>query len=256
MLLILMYHRAVAGPYGNSVPTLRAHFAHLRTAYPIVLPGESLAANRLNVCLTFDDAFVDFHAFVFPLLRECSLRAVLSVPTGFIIPESHLSVEERLSVAPEEAMRGRMFQLKAPFCSWSELREMADSGLVSIASHSHQHVDLTRSAADLEFEVLQSKRVLERQLGREVSTFVYPFGRTDARAHALVKRHYPFAMRIGGALNAGWTPSRQPLSRVGADGVRDIRQLLRWDRLVACQLKGLANSLRAAWGKWEKKKLP
>src|SRR5215467_6517495 len=142
MLLILMYHRAVAGPYGNSPEILRSHFAHLRRTYPVVLPGETLEANRLSVCLTFDDAFVDFYAYVFPLLKEYSLRAVLSVPTGFIVPTTNNGLEERLSVSPEEAMRGRTFQLKVPFCTWAELREMSDSGLVAIASHSHQHVDM------------------------------------------------------------------------------------------------------------------
>jgi peptidoglycan/xylan/chitin deacetylase (PgdA/CDA1 family) len=251
MLLILMYHRAVEGPYGNSVKTLRCHLDHLRATYPVVLPGEPLAAGRLSICLTFDDAFADFYVYVFPLLKDLSLRAVLSVPTGFIVPETKLQLEERLAVKSEEAMRGRTFQLKAPFCTWAEIREMADSGLVAVASHSHQHVDLTKPTTDSEFEVVQSKRVLERQVGKAISTFVYPFGRVNGPVHILVKQHYEFAMRIGAALNTSWMPSRQPLCRVGADGVEDIRKVLRWDRLARYRLKSWANVARAVCQKWD-----
>jgi peptidoglycan/xylan/chitin deacetylase (PgdA/CDA1 family) len=252
MLLILLYHRAAEGLYGNSAETLRSHFAYLRKSYPIVVPGEALTRGRLNICLTFDDAFADFYAYVFPLLKELSLRAVLSVPTGFIVPETNLRMEERLAAGSEEVMRGRTFQVKAPFCTWSEIREMADSGLVAVASHSHQHVDMTKQTTDREFEVVHSKRVVERQIGKTVSTFVYPFGRANARAHALVKQHYTYAMRIGAALNASWTPRRQPLCRVGADGVQNIRKLLRWDQLARYRLKSWGNAMRAAAGKWEK----
>jgi peptidoglycan/xylan/chitin deacetylase (PgdA/CDA1 family) len=250
MLLILMYHRAVDCLYGNSVEVLRSHFAYLHDHYDIALPGEALPAGRLSVCLTFDDAFVDFYAHVFPLLKKISLRAVLSVPTGFIIPETNLGLEQRLSLDPEEAMRGRNFQLKVPFCTWAEIREMNESGLVMMASHSHQHLDLTKTTTDCEFESRQSKRVLERQLGKPTLIFVYPFGRVNARAHAVVKQHYPFAMRIGSALNTNWAPRRQPLCRVGADNTPDIRRLLRWDRLAGYRLKCFANGWRSSLGKW------
>ena len=250
MLLILMYHRAAEGHYSNPVSVLRSHFSYFRERYPVVLPGEPLAPRRLNLCLTFDDAYADFYAYVFPLLQEFSLRVVLSVPTAFIVEKTVLGLPERIAMPEGRAMQGELSRAKAPLCTWEELRLMTGSGLVEVASHSHNHVNLTHPGTDPAAEALQSKTLLEQQLGRPVSTFVYPFGSVNARAHHVVTQHYAYSMRIGSALNANWTPRRQPLCRVSADRVADIEDLVRWDRLTDYAFKWFTNQLRAASGKW------
>ena len=250
MLLILMYHRAGEGHYSNPVTVLRSHFSFFRERYPIVLPGQALAPRRLNLCLTFDDARADFYARVFPLLQEFSLRAVLAVPTAFIVASTPLGLPERMAVAEEHAMQGDVFRAKAPFCTWAELRTMADSGLVEVASHSHRHVNVSHPESDPSAEALQSKTLLEQRLNRRVSTFVYPFGRVNARAHQAVTRHYAYTMRIGSALNTRWTPPCQPLCRVSGDRVADVKRLLRWDLLAGYALKWFGNGVRSALGKW------
>jgi peptidoglycan/xylan/chitin deacetylase (PgdA/CDA1 family) len=253
MLLILMYHRAAEGYYSNPVSVLRSHFSWIRERYPVVLPGEALAPRRLNLCLTFDDATADFYAYIFPLLQEFSLRAALAVPTAFIVESTVMGLPDRIAVPEKQSMQGDAFCTKVPFCTWAELRLMAGSGLVEVASHSHQHVDLTLPGSDPSVEALRSKTLLEQQLGRRVSTFVYPFGGVNARAHQLVTKHYDYAIRIGSALNANWTPRRQPLCRVGADRVVEIERLVRWDRLTGYAFKWFANGVRAALGKWRER---
>jgi peptidoglycan/xylan/chitin deacetylase (PgdA/CDA1 family) len=250
MLLILMYHRAAEGYYSNPVSVLRSHFSYIRGRYPVVLPGEALAPRRLNLCLTFDDAYADFYAYVFPLLQEFSLRAVLGVPTAFIVESTALGLPERIAVAEKQSMQGELFRFKAPFCTWAELRLMAGSGLVEVASHSHGHVNLTLPGSDPAAEALRSKTLLEQQLDRRVSTFVYPFGSVDARAHQQVTQHYAYAMRIGSALNANWNSRRQPLCRVSGDRVADIKRVLSWNRLAGYAFKWFGNRVRSVLGKW------
>ena len=248
-----MYHRV--GDHrcgsGNAVSVLQSHFEYLRQHSTVVLPGESLRAGRLNVCLTFDDAYVDFYAHVLPLLKKYSLRSVLAVPTAFVIPQTSLPMEERLAVTQDEAMQGELFRTRVPFCTWEELREMSASGCVQIASHSHRHPDLRRVETDIDMETTHSKSLLEQNLKCQVSTFVYPFGSVNARVHGAVMRHYAFAMRVGSACNGSWFPRRQPLCRVGADNTPDITRLLCWHRRAAFGLKWAANGLRAAAGKWQ-----
>lgn len=253
MLLILMYHRAGDRRWGvgNPVPVLEAHFAYLRRRFDVVLPGEPLRPGRLSVCLSFDDAYADFYARVFPLLEKYSLRALLAVPTAFILPNTRVPMAGRLSVTQSEAMRGELFKTKAPFCTWEELRLMVSSGWVQIASHSHQHLDLCRDDVDVEFEAAHSKSLLEQNLGGRISTFVYPFGSVNVRAHRAVLRYYTFALRVGSALNSGWHPYRQPLCRVGADETPDLAWRLSWQRRAAYGVKWAANVLRAARGKWQ-----
>ena len=251
MLLILLYHRAIDCQYGNPASTLRSHFSQLRQRFQASLPGEALRPGHLNLCLTFDDASADFFGYVFPLLQEFSLRAVLAVPTAFIVEKTSLSLEDRMAVPCDQAMGGELFRTRAPFCTWEELKLMAASGLVEVASHSHHHIDLTLPESDAKSEAVRSKMILEQRLGRAASTFAFPFGKVNSQTYGIIRQHYRYAMRIGGALNAGWSPKRQPLCRVGADRVSDIGQLTRWHRLARYGLKWAANGVRAATGKWD-----
>ncbi len=252
MLLILMYHRA-APPHlglGNPPEVLESHFATLRTRANIVLPGEPLPPRRLNVCLTFDDAYADFYFRVFPLLKKYALRAMLAVPTAFILEQTIIAPEIRLAVPQADAMQGDTYREKAAFCTWEELREMQSSGQVQMASHSHHHPDMRRPDTDVDYECRHSRELLEKNLGRPVASFIYPYGSVNARAHQAVGRHYQYGIRVGGALNHSWQPRHQPLSRVGADNVPDISSLLGLRQLAGFSLKMWGNHLRAATGKW------
>lgn len=252
MLLILMYHRVgdrLLGA-GNPPSVLAEHFRHLRDHAAVTLPGEPLPPRRLNVCLTFDDAYADFYFHVFPLLRQFSLRAVLAVPTQFILDETALPPETRMAVPQSEAMRDAVFPAKAPFCTWAELRQMQASGLVQTASHSHSHLNMKSAEADVEFEAAHSRALIERNLGVPPRAFVYPYGSVDARARQAVRRHYEFDLRVGSALNLTWQPRRQPLCRVSADNLPDLAISLRWSSLAGLRLKTAGNQIRAAFGKW------
>lgn len=252
MLLILMYHRAGdrAAGAGNSPAVLAGHFQYLRDHAAVIWPGEKLQPRRLNVCLTFDDAYADFYFRVFPLLQKFSLRAVLAVPTRFILEATGLPPETRLAASQAEAMSGEVFQSRAPFCTWQELRRMNDSGLVRMASHSHTHPDMRQNGTDVEFEAAHSQALLDKNLGGHASAFVYPYGSVNARARQAVRRHYEFDLRVGSALNPSWQPARQPLCRVPADDTPDLAALLRWNRRAGWRCKMIANGLRAALGKW------
>lgn len=78
------------------------------------------------VLLTFDDGYRDFYNQVFPLLKAYRYPAVLAV------------VGSWLDAAPGEAVDyGGKLVPREKFLSWEQLREMAESGLVEIASHSY-----------------------------------------------------------------------------------------------------------------------
>lgn len=61
--------------------------------------------------------------------------------------------------------------------SWDEIRELDRDPLITIGAHSKSHPVLSQvDAAQLEDEVLGSKRLLEEKLGHPVMHFAYPFG--------------------------------------------------------------------------------
>ena len=223
MLLVLMYHRVGTGKHANSLELLHYHFQYLKERFAVVLPGDPLPKGKTSICLSFDDASYDFYHYVFPLLKEMDLRALLGVPVRYIREKSDLPAEERLEVPYTLAMQDGFFEEKAPFCTWQELSEMVASGHVEVASHSYAHCNLTFSFVDLEREVIRSKEILQEKLPQAITSFVYPFGRHNRSIQELIGRHYPYSFRIGSGTNYRWDKS--PLFRIPADNLAHPTQL-------------------------------
>lgn len=244
MLLVLMYHRVLQGSqqgkYANFYESFREHLQRLKERYPIVLPGDSLS-KKLNLCLTFDDATYDFYHFVFPLLKEFKIRALLGVPVHYILESTTLLATDRLSVPYSIMMQENFYDKKAPFCTWQELNEMVDSGLVEVASHSYLHCNLTFHFVDLQREIVQSKEILEKKLKQPVNSFIYPFGKMTLALQEQVSKYYPYAFRIGSALNFGWGNGSKPLTRLSADNLSDQFDPCSWWNLTKAFSKALLN---------------
>ena len=235
-----MYHRIGTGKHANSEEMLRAHLTFLKERYTIVLPGDPLQKGKLSICLTFDDASFDFYRYVFPMLKELNIRALLGIPARYILDSTALSPEERLSVPYTLAMQDGFFDRKAPFCTWEELNEMVRSGHVEAASHSFMHCNLTFDFVDLNREVVASKHIIETNLSQPVSSFIYPFGRMNLGLHEYVAQYYPYTFRIGSSLNWGWGNGRKPISRIIGDQMKGHASLLSFSNLAKYALKGLA----------------
>jgi peptidoglycan/xylan/chitin deacetylase (PgdA/CDA1 family) len=241
MLLILMFHR-ISEAADPSVLQRFEHFVmKLRATHCFVLPGDPLPPRSLSVCLTFDDGYYDFYRLAFPFLRSHGIKSVLAVPTQYIIEETRVEPEDRLR--PMSRLHGDEPYDGSFLCTWQELRELYQSGLVSIASHGHTHTSL-RGPADFETELLRSREFLETRLGASISTFVYPFGHFDSTAHAMAMARYEYVMRIGSALNFGWGGSRRLLYRVNADPFWREGRALSVARLCGYGLNWVKNRAR------------
>jgi len=224
MMLAFLYHRVGDGKYANSSEMIEKHLTWISENYPVVLPGETLSRFSIDVCLTFDDATYDFYHFLFPILKRLKMRALVAVPTKFIQNSTTLDPEERLSIPYSTAMKDDIYRLHCPFCTWQELREMAQSGFVEIASHSVHHQNLLTPGLDLDLEIKGSKQILEEQLQVPVRTFVYPLGKFNRSIHDQVKKNYEFAMRIGTAWNISWQNTSGIIYRIINDNMVSIDQ--------------------------------
>ena len=156
---ILTYHRVVkdAGDPFAVAPEDFARQMELLAALRIVRPLNS-AMDTLSppgsgqplVVLTFDDGTRDFLENAWPILDSLTLPAVVYVNPSRV---------------------GR-----AGFLSWPELRELSMRG-VGIESHGMEHCSLGRlDRTEVRRQLLDSKVVLEEQLGKPVTSFAYPFG--------------------------------------------------------------------------------
>ncbi|KOR29502.1 hypothetical protein TI03_02160 [Achromatium sp. WMS1] len=196
---------------------LTAHLYHLIKYYPIVLPGEQLDSTKLSICLTFDDATVDFYHCVFPLLQKLSCPALLAIPTAWLTDRTDVPMEQRLAAQNVAAQQHSAHNTPEALCTWEEVRTMQASGYVHIAAHGHQHLDMRASTTDIIQELVISRTTLQQQLGQTPTTFVYPYGHTNMDVHTQVKQYYTYAMRIGSACNAGWSGNNGLLYRVDAE---------------------------------------
>lgn len=113
--------------------------------------------------------------------------------------------------------------------SWSALRDMADSGM-SIQSHGHQHRFLDElTPAEVEGELVISKRILEDKLGRAVELFAPPGGRAPANLYAVATRLGYVAVcssRVGLWRNR----ARSDVPRLAVFDTTSDAQLLKWVR--------------------------
>jgi peptidoglycan/xylan/chitin deacetylase (PgdA/CDA1 family) len=125
-----------------------------------------------KVILTFDDAYIGFYTNALPILKKYNIKANL-----YVITSSFDDV----------------------FVSVEQLKEINDSGLVQIGSHTRSHPDLTAlSQAALEAELKESKEMLEELLKTKITTFVYPLGKYNSSVADTAKRYYDDCLVIEG----------------------------------------------------------
>jgi peptidoglycan/xylan/chitin deacetylase (PgdA/CDA1 family) len=148
-----------------SVVSLGELYKHLTTGSP--LPARPLV-------ITFDDTTEGIYKYAFPLLRSYRYPATLFIHTDYV------------GVKTEKE-----------HCTWAQLMEMQNSGLVSIQSHTRTHPpDLKKLSDDrLRDELAGSKRIIEQKLGYTVYAFAYTEGGHDARVRkAVVAADYKIAI--------------------------------------------------------------
>lgn len=214
-----MFHR-VNDPSTNCCPLQFSNFlSSLAAQFPIIMPDDPVPNVPVALMLTFDDAYYDFYHNVFPLLKKLNIKALLAVPTKYILEKTSLSSETRLSVPYPKGMNDNLHEEKAPFCTWEELKEMADSSHVIMGSHSFSHANMASSDYDFEVEAVHSKHVLENKLNQSVDYFVYPYGKMNKSVHTKIMQHYRYGVRIGSALNYGLNNPKRYIYRIDADPI-------------------------------------
>jgi len=78
---------------------------------------------------------------------------------------------ESRSHLPEDELQGRML-------TWDQIRIMYQGG-VSFGAHTMSHPVVSQlSSSELEWEIFESKRILEERLGCHVQHFAFPFGKS------------------------------------------------------------------------------
>lgn len=135
--------------------------------------GGAIELPERPVVLTFDDGFADFYMAALPAFQRYRFTATLYVTTAYVGGTSRWLSHEG------EAQR--------PMLTWGQLAEIDACG-IEIGAHSHTHPQLdTLNIAAVWDELVESKRLLEARLGRQIDSFAYPYGYYTARVRQLVQ---------------------------------------------------------------------
>lgn len=132
----------------------------IRPMTDIVMPWDGTS----GVVITFDDGDASIYEHAFPILKKYGVRAVVFLVAGYI------GRDDLWDLSPLGKRRRHL--------SWNEIMHMKERG-IAFGSHTMSHRNLTRlSVHELDYELRESKRSLERRLGK-VDCISYPFNRTN-----------------------------------------------------------------------------
>lgn len=106
---------------------------------------------------------------------------------------------------------------------WQQVKEMTDSGLIEIGSHTCRHVRLNNQTSDeqIKHEVINSKEIIRQRTGLETETFCFPNGDFSPFSLEQVKQNYIAAVTT----QTGWNTANSEkhlLQRIGVH--QDIAQ--------------------------------
>ncbi|MBW4459914.1 MAG: glycosyltransferase [Nodosilinea sp. WJT8-NPBG4] len=175
---ILMYHRvapegdATMGQWRLTPEAFAEQLRYLRDAgyYSVTLEvWQQAIADRQPlpgraIVLTFDDGYLDFFTYAFPLLQEYGFSA-----TVFLVAER---------VGQTNAWDAQYSEL-VPLMDWEHIRQLQVQG-VEFGSHSATHRPLTSlSLTEIVEEGARSRTILTQKLGCPVRTIAYPYGDAD-----------------------------------------------------------------------------
>lgn len=178
---ILMYHyindeeplksRLGVSPeaFEKQMRFLRRHNYNIITLEELVnLVAGKNKIPRKTVAITFDDGYLDNYANAYPVLKKYNIPAAIFVVIN--------RIGKRLG--------------QDDYMGWDQIKELAGSGLITIGSHSMSHPNLSEvdSQDKLEYEILESKKILEEKLKKGIGFFSYPFGGLSVKARASCAR--------------------------------------------------------------------
>lgn len=196
---IVMYHniskkQALLGKYAVSEAQFKRDLEYIRSkGYNTITMTELIEfayedepLPEKPIIITFDDGYESFYAYVFPLLKEYNMKAVVSIVGAY----TDLFTEED------------DHNVDYSYLTWEEVNEMSDSGLVEIQNHTYDMHRISKdrkgcgkikgeSIEKYSDELNEDLGKLQQEIlmytGISPNTFTYPYGYISPESGDIIK---------------------------------------------------------------------
>src|SRR5574344_670188 len=115
---------------------------------------EKSSGGGIKCCVTFDDVMESVYEYAFTLLKEHNIPFTLFVATDLLD--------------------------KKGFITTKQLVEMSECELCTIGSHGQTHTACRFHEDTFENELIQSKKILENIIKKEINYYAFPYGAVKA----------------------------------------------------------------------------
>ncbi|HCD46147.1 MAG TPA: polysaccharide deacetylase [Lachnoclostridium sp.] len=195
---IIMYHQVKNSGFGNDVISPKEfesdlkylkenHYNTLTMTQLIDYVHDKKELPQNPVILSFDDGYLSTYLNVYPLLKEYDMKIVLSIIGK--------SVDDFSKVCDEN--------IDYSHVTWDEVKEMQQSGLVEIQSHSYNLHKITKERYGCSQMANESLEHYEEFLSNDINTlqekimsvtgsspntFIYPYGKYNDKLETIIKK--------------------------------------------------------------------
>ena len=196
---VIMYHRVIEdrdeekGVHGTyiTVEKFEEHMKYLKDKGYQTVTFEDLKNGNYRhrfdkgnkwIVLTFDDGYKDNYTHAFPILKKYGFKSVIYLLGTLKYNKWDVDNPEN----PEK---------KFPLMDDNEILEMQEYG-IEFGGHSMTHSKMSRIDKNIAHEeIVESRDILEKKLGKKMNCFAYPYGDRDEGVKEFVKEEgYEFAV--------------------------------------------------------------
>lgn len=136
---------------GYNIISLQQYIKYVNNEFGGELPEKP-------VIITFDDGYMGVYTQAYPILKKLNIPATVFVITGLVGYNDTLY----------------------PHFSWQQAKEMDESGIIDIQSHTRFHYNSTEiSPSLLTLELRKSKYDIETRLNKKCNILAFPYGAYD-----------------------------------------------------------------------------
>ena len=165
---VVIYHSIGSSAEGAiNEKEFRKQIEHLiKCNYSLLNISDAINCNdkaKKIATVTFDDGYLDNYELAFQMLIDLDVKATFFITTDYISNKKNISNDFKYFKGLKNM-------------TWKMVQELSKHGM-EIGSHSKTHANLqTLNLKDLKYEIIDSKKIIEDQLGIEVCSFAIPFG--------------------------------------------------------------------------------